>query len=47
MATGQSFDEIEAAILAALPTLKHPLVPRNVPWFALMQVQRELAVVFF
>lgn len=33
VASGQSFDEIEAAIVAALPTLKHPLVPRNVPWF--------------
>lgn len=33
VAAGQSFDEIEAAILAALPTLKHPLIPRNVPWF--------------
>ena len=33
VAAGQSFDEIEQAIVAALPTLKHPLVPRNVPWF--------------
>ena len=33
VAAGQSFDEIEAAILDALPTLKHPLVPRNVSWF--------------
>lgn len=33
VAAGQSFDEIEATILTAIPTLKHPLVPRNVPWF--------------
>ena len=33
VAAGQSFDEIEQAITAALPELKHPLVPRNVPWF--------------
>ena len=33
VAAGQSFDEIELAITAALPELKHPLVPRNVPWF--------------
>lgn len=33
VAAGQSFDQIERAIVAALPTLKHPLVPRNVPWF--------------
>lgn len=30
---GQSFDQIEQAIVAVLPALKHPLVPRNVPWF--------------
>jgi hypothetical protein len=33
VAAGQSFDQIEQAIVTALPTLKHPLVPRNVPWF--------------
>lgn len=33
VAAGQSFDQIEQAIVAALPALKHPLVPRNVPWF--------------
>ncbi|WP_278937912.1 hypothetical protein [Pseudomonas helleri] len=33
VAAGQSFEQIELAIVAALPTLKHPLVPRNVPWF--------------
>ena len=30
---GWSFDQIEQAIVAAVPALKHPLVPRNVPWF--------------
>lgn len=30
---GQSFDQIERAIASALPQLKSPLVPRNVPWF--------------
>jgi hypothetical protein len=30
---GKSFDQIERAIVAALPQLKSPLVPRNVPWF--------------
>jgi len=33
VAAGQTFDQIEQAIIAALPDLKHPLVPRNVPWF--------------
>lgn len=33
IAAGQSFDQIERAIVAAVPALKHPLVPRNVPWF--------------
>ncbi|MBB4730502.1 hypothetical protein [Xanthomonas arboricola] len=33
VAAGQTFDQIEQAIAAALPELKHPLVPRNVPWF--------------
>lgn len=33
VAAGHSFDQIEQALAAALPTLKHPLVPRNVPWF--------------
>ncbi len=33
VAAGQTFDQIEQAIAAALPALKHPLVPRNVPWF--------------
>ncbi|MCE4369710.1 hypothetical protein [Xanthomonas hortorum] len=33
VAAGQSFDQIERAIRAAVPELKHPLVPRNVPWF--------------
>jgi hypothetical protein len=30
---GQSFDRIEQALADALPQLKNPLVPRNVPWF--------------
>ena len=30
---GQSFDQIERAIVGALPQLKSPLIPRNVPWF--------------
>lgn len=33
VAAGQSFDQIERAITQALPELKTPLVPRNVPWF--------------
>jgi len=33
VAAGQSFDQIERAIAEALPNLKAPLVPRNVPWF--------------
>jgi len=30
---GDSFDQIERAIVGALPQLKSPLIPRNVPWF--------------
>lgn len=30
---GQSFGRIEQALADALPQLKNPLVPRNVPWF--------------
>jgi hypothetical protein len=33
VAEGQSFDRIEQSIVEALPALKNPLVPRNVPWF--------------
>lgn len=33
VAIGQSFEQIERAITEALPNLKAPLVPRNVPWF--------------
>ena len=33
VAAGQSFEQIERAIADALPNLKTPLVPRNVPWF--------------
>ena len=34
VAAGQSFEQIERAIAEALPDLKTPLVPRNVPWFS-------------
>lgn len=30
---GKSFEQIERAITEAVPELKTPLVPRNVPWF--------------
>lgn len=30
---GRSFEEIERALAEAVPQLKSPLVPRNVPWF--------------
>jgi hypothetical protein len=33
VAAGQSFDQIEQALATALPRLKTPLVPKNVPWF--------------
>lgn len=33
VAEGLTFEQIERAIVAAVPALKHPLVPRNVPWF--------------
>ncbi|MFY9329527.1 MAG: hypothetical protein WAO76_16140 [Georgfuchsia sp.] len=33
VAAGQSFEQIERAIGEALPNLKTPLIPRNVPWF--------------
>lgn len=33
VAAGQSFDQIERAIVEALPQIKMPLVPRNVAWF--------------
>lgn len=33
LSEGQSFDRIEQQLAEALPQLKHPLVPRNVPWF--------------
>lgn len=33
LAAGQSFEQIEKAIGEALPSLKTPLVPKNVPWF--------------
>ena len=30
---GHSFEQIEKLLSAALPNLKTPLVPKNVPWF--------------
>lgn len=33
VAEGHSFEQIERALKEALPQLKSPLVPRNVPWF--------------
>ncbi|MBL8304522.1 MAG: hypothetical protein JNM26_17355 [Ideonella sp.] len=33
LAEGRSFDQIERALAEALPRLKTPLIPRNVPWF--------------
>jgi hypothetical protein len=33
VAAGHSFEQIERAIAEALPELKTPMVPRNVPWF--------------
>lgn len=33
VAAGQSFEQIERTIAEALPNLKTPLVPWNVPWF--------------
>jgi hypothetical protein len=33
VAAGQSFDQIEQALVTALPRIKTPLVPKNVPWF--------------
>jgi hypothetical protein len=33
IAAGQPFEQIEKAIAEALPNLKTPLVPKNVPWF--------------
>lgn len=33
LAEGRSFEQIERLLAEALPQLKSPLVPRNVPWF--------------
>ncbi|MCU7370010.1 hypothetical protein PEC18_03780 [Paucibacter sp. O1-1] len=33
VAEGRSFEDIERALTEAIPQLKSPLVPRNVPWF--------------
>ena len=32
VAAGESFDQIERLLAEALPKLRNPLVPRNVPW---------------
>ena len=37
VAAGQSFEQIERTIVKALPNLKTPLVPRNVPWLGSSQ----------
>jgi Recombination directionality factor-like len=37
VAAGQSFEEIERSLARALPDLKTPLVPRNVPWFTVRE----------
>ena len=37
VAAGQSFEQIERALAEALPELKVPLVPRNVPWFTVRE----------
>lgn len=33
VAEGRSFDFIEDALIKALPDLRNPLVPKNMPWF--------------
>ena len=33
VAEGHSFEQIERTLAEAIPQLKAPLVPRNVPWF--------------
>src|SRR5262245_54252770 len=33
IAASQSFEDIERAISEAVPELKTPLIPKNVPWF--------------
>lgn len=37
LAAGDSFVQVEQALLAALPQLKAPLVPKNVPWFTVRE----------
>lgn len=37
LAEGLPFDAIERAIAQAMPELKDPLVPRNVPWFTVRE----------
>ena len=34
---GQSFEQIEQELAKALPKLKNPLAPRNVPWFTVRE----------
>ena len=42
---GKSFDEIEAEITRALPELRHPLVPKNVPYFTVRRADFAMAEV--
>lgn len=37
LAAGDSFVQVEQALLAALPHLKAPLAPKNVPWFTVRE----------
>lgn len=37
VAAGHSFERIERAIAEAVPELKQPLIPRNVPWFTVRE----------
>jgi hypothetical protein len=37
IAQGHSFEQIERELAKALPDLKSPLVPRNVPWFTVRE----------
>jgi len=37
LAAGDSFVQVEQALMAALPQLKSPLVPKNVPWFTVRE----------
>lgn len=45
VAAGKSFDEIEAEIVRAVPELRHPLVPKNVPYFTVRRGDFAMAEV--